>query len=243
MQSSLSLPSPDLPPRAPFLQTFQRLIYVSTQVFGDRQAAFLLPWSRVFGLTDAQVFVAKRDNARALFKAHIDALGGELRADRDFLVGLKARQAEVRLSDEEAEALVREAARAKVEACLGRAIEASKRRTRARDNSDVLREMAAALAFNRGLAALAADAEVIRGVGATSVAGSAWEAAEGRSRDLRDIYRWAGRRLFWDSGRALWEDLGDLGWLRKYPSGLGSHGKAANAAAAGGGRGPRSDER
>ena len=178
---------------------------MSTQVFGDRQAAFLLPWSRVFGLTDAQVFVAKRDNARSLFKAHIDSLGGELRADRDFLAGLKAVQGEVRLSDEEAEALVREAARAKVEACLGRAIEASKRRTRARNNSDVVGEMAAALAFNRGLAALAADPEVVRGVGAMSVAGSAWEGAEGRSRDLREIYRWAlGRRAL---GKP-WEGLG-----------------------------------
>ena len=36
-------------------KTFQKLIYVSTLTFGERQAAFLLPWSRVFGLTDAQV--------------------------------------------------------------------------------------------------------------------------------------------------------------------------------------------
>jgi len=38
-------------------KTFQKLIYVSNLVFGDRQAAFLLPWGRVFGLTDAQVGV------------------------------------------------------------------------------------------------------------------------------------------------------------------------------------------
>jgi len=36
-------------------KTFQKLIYVSNLVFGDRQAAFLLPWGRVFGLNDAQV--------------------------------------------------------------------------------------------------------------------------------------------------------------------------------------------
>ncbi len=28
---------------------------MSNLVFGDRQAAFLLPWGRVFGLNDAQV--------------------------------------------------------------------------------------------------------------------------------------------------------------------------------------------
>lgn len=36
-------------------KAFQKLIYVSNLVFGDRQAAFLLPWARVFGLNDAQV--------------------------------------------------------------------------------------------------------------------------------------------------------------------------------------------
>lgn len=35
---------------------------MSNLVFGDRQAAFLLPWGRVFGLNDAQVrFLGLRD--------------------------------------------------------------------------------------------------------------------------------------------------------------------------------------
>lgn len=110
-------------------KTFQKLIYVSNLVFGDRQAAFLLPWTRVFGLTDAQVgeqlaphpalvllaaatrmpprlrgacamlvvqagehaggercecwgvlqvYVAKRDNAKGIFKQYLDANGGQL---------------------------------------------------------------------------------------------------------------------------------------------------------------------
>lgn len=60
------------------VQAFQKLIYVSTIVFGERRAAFLLPWRRVFSLTDAQLSVAKRDNAKALFNNHIQSLGGEL---------------------------------------------------------------------------------------------------------------------------------------------------------------------
>lgn len=36
-------------------KAFQRLVYVSYIVFGDQKAAFLLPWRRVFNLTDAQV--------------------------------------------------------------------------------------------------------------------------------------------------------------------------------------------
>lgn len=36
------------------LQTFQKLVYVSTLVFGEA-SKFLLPWKRVFKVTDAQV--------------------------------------------------------------------------------------------------------------------------------------------------------------------------------------------
>lgn len=38
------------------VQAFQRLIYVSTLVFGDA-STFLLPWKRVFKVTDAQVLM------------------------------------------------------------------------------------------------------------------------------------------------------------------------------------------
>lgn len=37
------------------VQAFQKLIYVSTLVFGDA-SSFLLPWKRVFKVTDSQVF-------------------------------------------------------------------------------------------------------------------------------------------------------------------------------------------
>lgn len=38
----------------PSVQAFQKLIYVSTLVFGEA-STFLLPWKRVFKVTDAQV--------------------------------------------------------------------------------------------------------------------------------------------------------------------------------------------
>ena len=50
--------------------------------FGDQEGAFLLPGRRVFNLTDAQLFVARRDNARAVFAGHLAARGGELPAER-----------------------------------------------------------------------------------------------------------------------------------------------------------------
>jgi hypothetical protein len=175
-------------------RAFQKLIYVSGLVFGDRQAAFLLPWARVFGLTDAQVAVARRDNARALFKAAV-AAGGLLRADADALRALRAAQAEFRLEDAEAAAVVAEAAQAALQAALERAIEGAKARTRARDFSGVVAAADEAIALNRGLAALAASAapgELPPGLKAQSVMGSPWEAAEGRSKDLREVFRCAG---------------------------------------------------
>ena len=58
------------------LQALHKLVYVSGLVFGEQQAAFLLPWKRIFGYTDASLFVAKRDNAKALFKSFLDSQGG-----------------------------------------------------------------------------------------------------------------------------------------------------------------------
>lgn len=142
-------------------KAFQKLIYVSNLVFGDRQAAFLLPWARVFGLNDAQVYVAKRDNARLLFKSFIDQ-AGELQSDLGYLKGLKRTQEQVRLADEEAEGVVREAARSRIEGCLERAVECVKRRTRVRDYSDAMRELRTAIDFNRALAAAKADPETSR---------------------------------------------------------------------------------
>ncbi len=64
-------------------KAFQRLIYLSYIVFGDQKAAFLLPWRRVFNLNDAQLFVARRENARAIFVAHLqERTGGDLPAER-----------------------------------------------------------------------------------------------------------------------------------------------------------------
>lgn len=52
------------------MQTFQKLVYVSTLVFGEA-SKFLLPWKRVFKVTESQVDVAVRDNATRLFNRHL----------------------------------------------------------------------------------------------------------------------------------------------------------------------------
>lgn len=42
-------------------RAFQKLIYVSSQVFGEVRSGFLTPWVSRFGVSPEQVLVAKRD--------------------------------------------------------------------------------------------------------------------------------------------------------------------------------------
>ncbi len=89
-------------------KAFQRLIYLSYSVFGEQKAAFLLPWRRVFNLNDSQLFVARRDNARAIFGQHLkDKCGGDLPADRTVLRELRDYQTAIKLMDDVAEDAVR----------------------------------------------------------------------------------------------------------------------------------------
>ncbi|KAK9831616.1 hypothetical protein WJX74_002584 [Apatococcus lobatus] len=175
------------------LKAFQKLIYVSTIVFGEQRAAFLLPWRRVFSLTDAQLSVAKRDNAKALFNNHIQSLGGELQADLSQLKALRAFQTRVRLADEIAAEAVREAARTRVERGFERAIATLKQRTRARDVNPLLEEVWSALDYSRRLGGLASEPDVVPGLGKVAIYGSALEK---RTVDLKEVFRtYVGERL------------------------------------------------
>ncbi|KAI8462253.1 MAG: hypothetical protein J3K34DRAFT_476400 [Monoraphidium minutum] len=82
-------------------KAFQRLIYLSYAALGDVAAASLLPWQTEFGLNDAQLFVARRDNSRAVFGAHLaENYNGDLPADADALRALREFQAGVKLLDD-----------------------------------------------------------------------------------------------------------------------------------------------
>jgi len=85
-------------------KAFQRLIYLSYSVFGEQKATFLLPWRRVFNLNDSQLFVARRDNARAIFNQHLrEKCDGDLPADRTVLRELRDYQTSIKLMDDVAE--------------------------------------------------------------------------------------------------------------------------------------------
>jgi len=169
-------------------RAFQKLIYTSTLVFGDQKAAFLLPWKRLFNITDAQLYVAKRDNAKQLFKDTLDSMGGELPSDRESLKTLRAKVEGFRLSDDVASELVKEAARAFAENRTDEAVTCVKQRTRVKDYSAAMTAVDALLSYNRQLVSLEGDEELVPGLGQVSLLGGKFE-EPGRTNDLREVMK------------------------------------------------------
>ena len=170
-------------------KAFQRLVYVSQLVFGDLKSAFLLPWMRLFNLTDAQLFVARRDNAKAIFKAQFEKeLGGDLKADRHFLRELRDRQVAVKMLDESAEEVVKDYARRNVEGHLTRGLDAIKATGKNKDLSLLVREVGAALDYCRKLTQYSNEEDMMPGLGVVTITGGPL-AAEGKGRELKDLYR------------------------------------------------------
>lgn len=50
-------------------RTFQKLIYVSSQLFGEVRSGFLTPWVARFGVSPEQVAIAKRESGAFLLPA------------------------------------------------------------------------------------------------------------------------------------------------------------------------------
>ena len=80
-------------------QQLAKLIYLSSLVFGEQKSAFMLPWRRAFDLTDAQLYVAKRDCAKQLFRAAVskggDSEGKGLAATAEAMRALEQARADM----------------------------------------------------------------------------------------------------------------------------------------------------
>eukprot|EP00798_Chlamydomonas_sp_ICE-L_P014703 gene14703-20743_t len=107
-------------------KAFQRLVYVSHLVFGEQKASFLLPWRRIFKLTDSHLYVARRDNAKIIFRAHLEQLGGYIPADRVFLHELREYQLAVKVMDESVKLFIEEYMCKHVEGRLEKCLEVVK---------------------------------------------------------------------------------------------------------------------
>jgi hypothetical protein len=170
-------------------RTFQKLVYVSTLVFGEA-SKFLLPWKRVFKVTDSQIDVAIRDNAQRLFTTQLSTLGSDL--DVEKIKELRTIQLKVKLSDEVASQMFRDYAQKQIEAHITSALEVLKSRARIKDTGKMVREMENVLAYNAKLSAVAAiqaDASfLLPGIGPVTVLGGQFE-SDRQMDDLKQLYR------------------------------------------------------
>ncbi|XP_061339524.1 protein TIC110, chloroplastic-like [Gastrolobium bilobum] len=170
-------------------RAFQKLIYVSNLVFGEA-SSFLLPWKRVFKVTDSQVEVAIRDNAQRLYASKLKSVGRDIDAEK--LVTLREAQCLYHLSDQLAENLFKESTRKLVEENISVALDILKSRTRAAPGvSQAVEELDKTLAFNNSLISLKKHPDVdrfARGVGPVSLLGGEYD-DDGKIEDLKLLYR------------------------------------------------------
>ncbi|KAM1553063.1 hypothetical protein PS1_005832 [Malus domestica] len=170
-------------------RAFQKLIYVSTLVFGDA-SSFLLPWKRVFKVTDSQVELAIRDNAQRLYASKLKSVGRDIGAEQ--LVKLKEAQRIYRLSDEHAEDLFKEHARKLVEANISAALRILKSRTRSATGiTEVVEELDKMLELNNLLISLKNHPDAARfapGLGPVSLHGGDYD-ADRKMDDLKLLFR------------------------------------------------------
>ncbi|KAJ8536920.1 hypothetical protein K7X08_035321 [Anisodus acutangulus] len=170
-------------------RAFQKLIYVSTLVFGEA-SAFLLPWKRVFKVTDSQVEVAVRDNAQRLYASKLKSVERDI--DVNQLVSLREAQLAYRLSDELADEMFKEHARKLVEENISIAVGILKSRTRStRESTRVIEELHKILSFNNLLISLKNHADASRfapGIGPVSLVGGEYD-GDRKMDDLKLLYR------------------------------------------------------
>ncbi|CAI9107113.1 OLC1v1006401C1 [Oldenlandia corymbosa var. corymbosa] len=190
-------------------RAFQKLIYVSNLVFGEA-SSFLLPWKRVFRVTDSQVEVAVRDNAQRLYASKLKLVGRDVNADQ--LIKLREAQLTYRLSDELAEDMFKNHTRKLVEENVSNALSLLKSRAEA---NLIIEELNKILEFNDLLISLKNhpdSSQFARGVGPVSLGGGEYD-SDSKISGLKLLYR----AYVWNallSGRMEDSKLVALGQLR-----------------------------
>ncbi|KAL6883554.1 hypothetical protein ACP4OV_010968 [Aristida adscensionis] len=167
-------------------RAFQKLIYVSNLVFGDA-SAFLLPWKRLFGVTDSQIDIAMRENAKNLYSSQLKSIGRGL--DIGTLIDVRRAQLAYKLSDEIAAEMFREHAKKLVQENTSSALDMLK--SRKQDSlPQAVEEVNTVLKFNSLLTTLSKHPEAdrfARGLGPVSLAGEYDH--DRRADDLKLLYR------------------------------------------------------
>ncbi|XP_066380718.1 protein TIC110, chloroplastic-like [Miscanthus floridulus] len=167
-------------------RAFQKLIYVSNLVFGDA-SAFLLPWKRLFGVTDSQIDIAMRENAKSLYSVQLKSIGRGL--DIDTLINVRRAQLAYKLSDEIAAEMFREHVKKLVQENISSALDILK--SRIPDSlTQAVEEVNIVIKFNSLLTTLSKHPQAdrfARGLGPISLAGE--HDHDRRADDLKILYK------------------------------------------------------
>ncbi|XP_066373843.1 protein TIC110, chloroplastic-like [Miscanthus floridulus] len=167
-------------------RAFQKLIYVSNLVFGDA-SAFLLPWKRLFGVTDSQIDIAMRENAKSLYSVQLKSIGRGL--DIDTLIDVRRAQLAYKLSDEIAAEMFREHVKKLVQENISSALDILK--SRIPDSlTQAVEEVNIVIKFNSLLTTLSKHPQAdrfARGLGPISLAGE--HDHDRRADDLKILYK------------------------------------------------------
>ncbi|CAN6310638.1 unnamed protein product [Urochloa humidicola] len=167
-------------------RAFQKLIYVSNLVFGD-QSAFLLPWKRLFGVTESQIDIAMRENAKSLYSSQLKSIGRGL--DIGTLIDVRRAQLSYKLSDEIAAEMFREHVKKLIEENISSALDILK--SRIPDSlTQAVEEVKSVIRFNSLLTTLSKHPQAdqfARGLGPISLGGEYDH--DRRADDLRIIYK------------------------------------------------------
>ncbi|CAL4917312.1 unnamed protein product [Urochloa decumbens] len=167
-------------------RAFQKLIYVSNLVFGD-QSAFLLPWKRLFGVTESQIDIAMRENAKSLYASQLKSIGRGL--DIGTLIDVRRAQLAYKLSDEMAAEMFREHVKKLLEENISSALDILK--SRIPDSlTQAVEEVKSVIRFNSLLTILSKHPEAdrfARGLGPISLGGE--HDHDRRADDLKILYK------------------------------------------------------
>ena len=187
------------------VKAFQKLVYVSSQLFGDLKSGHLTPWvARFKGVTPEQVAIAKRNGARMIFQGRLNGdHGGVIPANAEALASLANIQKNTGLSDDACATVVRELLAADTEGSIAAALEDLKTRG-SEGQAQVVKTVDTMLARSRVLAELGAQDDALPGVGALTVKGTKF--ASGHNNELVDIYTTYMKRKMADAGNSLTPD-------------------------------------
>jgi len=185
---------------------FQKLVFISTQTFGEEQARFLLPWKRVFRVSDAQVDLANRDNASQLLRTTMTASNAIANVDAAAIAQAADYKASLNLDDDAAGEIAQDLATAHVAEIVNATIALCKERGSARDVATICKNIEDVLGYNAKLEAAQGS---FPGVGPVTLFGGDFESKMSELKEVFTTYLEEGIKGFTFSA-ALSDNLGKL---------------------------------